>query len=261
MEGYRVGGFDDPAFLNRFCHLTLSGGDTTLEEWVGYMANVHGANATDVIEFASHNVKHLDGDVAGELGFSIQPSRRSWEMVVRVQQVCREGNYNESAKIEVLSGLVGRDLAQAFSRYSCPVKPRELMQNGVKAMAGQLKGLTRNQTTGLMWGIVSIAKTKIDEDKIGDTCLDFAEWMLKHSSDKDLVVAFCRALVSSGTADSQEKARAAVISNPRLAQMMAKFVKDKDGKKSFVTRLTERPELQKVLSKTAWGSTGETADD
>jgi MoxR-like ATPase len=73
MEGYRVGGFDDPAFLNRFCHLTLSGGETTLEEWVNFMANVHAGDATDVIEFASQNTKHLDGDIRGNSG---SPSSR-----------------------------------------------------------------------------------------------------------------------------------------------------------------------------------------
>ena len=83
MEGYMVSGFNDPAFLDRFCHMTLSGGETTLEEWVNYMSDVHGVNAAEVIEFASQNVKHLDGDIAGELGFSIQPSRRSWEAVTR----------------------------------------------------------------------------------------------------------------------------------------------------------------------------------
>ena len=37
MEGYQVSGFNDAAFLDRFCHLTLSGGETTLEEWVNFV--------------------------------------------------------------------------------------------------------------------------------------------------------------------------------------------------------------------------------
>ncbi len=256
MEGYRVGGFDDPAFLNRFCHMTLTGGETTLEEWVNYMASVHGQDATDVIEFASQNTKHLDGDITGELGFTVQPSRRSWEMVTRAQKVVREGKYSDPAGIEVLSGLIGRELAQSFSRYSCPVKPRELLTNGVKTYEAKLKKLDRNQLTGLMWGLVSFCKNQIDQDSIAEVCLDFADFMIKFANDKDVVVAFCRALVTTGNAnDSQEKARAAVISNPRLAKMIAKFnQRAGNSKKTFVDRLAERPLLQEALSKVSWGT-------
>jgi len=255
MEGYMVTGFNDPAFLNRFSHLILSGGETTLEEWVNYMSVAHGPTATDVIEFASQNTKHLDGDVAGELGFSIQPSRRSWEMVVRVDKACEAGGYNETARIEVLAGLVGRELAQAFTRYSCPVKPRELIQRGVKVFEDKLRKLSRNELTGLMWGMVSFCKTQTEKDEIATVCLDFAEFMVGVTSDKDVVVAFCRALVSGGHPnDKQEKPRAAVISNPRLAEMMSKFGKKAgNDRKSFVDRLVERPALQQALARVSWG--------
>lgn len=255
MEGYRVGGFDDPAFLNRFCHLTLSSGETTLEEWINYMAGVHSGDAADVIEFASQNTKHLDGDPAGELGFSITPSRRSWEMIVKVQKAIKEGNYSDAARIEVYAGLVGRELAQSFSRYSCPVKPRELIQAGVKTYESRLKKLDRNQLTGLMWGLVSFCKNQIDDDAISTVCLDFASFMVQHANDKDIVVAFCRALVAVGGKNDQEKSRAAVISNPRLAQMISKFnQRSGNTKKTFIDRLSERSDLQQALSKVAWGT-------
>jgi hypothetical protein len=257
MEGYMVSGFNDAAFLDRFCHLTLSGGETTLEEWVNYMSDVHGGGAAEVIEFASQNVKHLDGDIAGELGFNIQPSRRSWEAVTRVQAACNQASYSELSKEEVVGGLIGRDLARSFSRYSCPVKPRELMKSGVKTHETRLKKLNRNQLTGLMWGLVSFTKNKINDDDVAEVCLDFASFMVHHAHDKDVVVAFCRALVSGGNpSDHQEKARAAVISNPRLAKMISKFNQRSGNKqKSFIDRLTERPELQDALSKVSWGVT------
>jgi hypothetical protein len=262
MEGYRVGGFDDPAFLNRFCHLTLSGGETTLEEWVNYMSGVHGGEAADVIEFASQNTKHLDGEIPGELGFSVQPSRRSWEMVVKVQKAVKEGNYGDTAKLEVYAGLIGRELAQSFSRYSCPVKPRQLIEQGVKAFETKLKKLERNQLTGLMWGLVSFCKNQIDKDEIGTVCLDFASFMVHNANDKDVVVAFCRALVTSGNSNNdQEKARAAVISNPRLARMIAKFhQRTGNSKKTFIERLSERPDLQQALSRVSWGTSDDESD-
>jgi hypothetical protein len=254
MEGYMVTGFTDPAFLDRFCHMTLSNGETTLEEWIDYMAQAHGEHASDIIEFASQNTDHLDGKVEGELGFNISPSRRSWEFITEIKKICDTGKYSEVARIECYAGLIGRDLAHSFSRYSCPVKPRELMQRGVKPFESALKKLSRNALTGLMWGLVSFCKNRIEEDKVGEVCTDFAAFMSKNANDKDIVVAFCRALVSSGNKDDhQEKARAAVISNPRLATMIAKFNKKGNAKKTFVDRLAARPELQATLSKLSWG--------
>ena len=141
----------------------------------------------------------------------------------------------------------------SYSRYSCPVKPRELVQTGVKAKEGQLGKLNRNQMTGLMWGLVGFIKPKIEEDKPGEVALDFAEWMCKQNPDKDLVVAFCKALVSGGGAGVDDHVRAAAISNPKLAKLLGKAGGSPGGKKKFLDRLLERPQLQDLLSKTAWG--------
>jgi len=254
QEGYMVSGFNDPAFLDRFCHMTLSAGETTLEEWIHYMSDVHGEAAAEVIEFASQNTKHLDGDIAGELGFSIQPSRRSWEQVVRVHKACRVTEFAQGAVFEVLAGLLGRELAQAYSRYSCPVKPRELMEKGVKPFEKKLKALHRHQLAGVMWGLVSFAKNRIDEDAVSNVCLDFASFMVQNANDKDIVVAFCRALVGDmNTNDHHAKTRSAVVANPQLAAMISQFNKKANNKKSFVDRLVERPDLQEALSKVSWG--------
>ncbi len=255
MEGYIVTGFNDEAFLDRFCHLTFSGGESTLEEWVHYMSHAHGGDAADVIEFASQNTKHLDGEVKSELGFSVKPSRRSWEKVTDVTRVCAAHGFGDQPRQEVIAGLVGRELALSYSRYSCPVKPRQLIKEGVKRYEADLKKLDRNQMTGLMWGLVSFAKGKTDDEQTATVCLDFASHMCKHHADKDVVVAFCRALVTSGElGDSNDKSRAALISNPKLANLIGRYHKKKTGgKTTFLQRLNERPELQKALSRVAWG--------
>lgn len=248
MEGYQVSGFNDPAFLNRFCHLTLSAGESTLEEWVQYMGGVHGEAASEVIEFASQNLRHLDGDISGELGFSIQPSRRSWEMVVNVMKAGR--GYSEIAKLEVIAGLVGRELALSFTRYSCPVKPLDLIRRGVIDCLPRLQKLSRSQMIGLIWGLVSFAKNRLDDDKVSEGCLDFASYMVK-STEKDLVVAFCRSLIGGS---HNEHVKSALISNPRLADLFAQFkTKSRSKKKSFISRLNERPELREILSRVSWG--------
>jgi len=253
MEGaYQVNGFTDAAFLNRFCHLTLSDGETTLNEWVNYMADQHAENAAQIVEFASQNIKHLDGDIKADLGFSIQPSRRSWEAVIRVEQAFRSGTWMDEAKTEVIAGLVGREISIAYEKYDCPVKPRDIIEKGVKALETKLNDLNRNQAQGLMWGLVSFIKPYLNDDKKAETALDFAEWVCRKSKDKDLVVAFCNALLSGKTGQS-DAIKTAAISNPNVAKLIGTTSKGAKKEKNLIDRLLERPELQKVLSSTSWG--------
>jgi hypothetical protein len=252
-EGYVTNGFTDPAFLNRFTHLTLSDGESTLEEWVQYMALMHGGAASDVIEFASHNIKHLDGDLKGELGFTIQPSRRSWDAVVRVEQACQQGKFNDSARAEVIAGLVGREMGLAYSRYSCPVKPKDVLTQGIDPLRKKLSGLTRNQFIGLMWGLVSFCRDKVNtEEKMAETCLDFAQFMLEDGKDRDVVVAFCRTLVVGDESDERDATiRAAMLVNTVIAQLVTKR---QPNQKSFIHRLVARPALQDLIKNAAWGT-------
>ena len=253
QEGYSTNGFNDAAFINRFCHMTLSTGESTLEEWVDYMAKTHGENATSIIEFAAQNTKHLDGDVPGELGFSILPSRRSWEAVARVDKVLMSDlSHLNDVRTLVLSGLIGQDLALSFTKYTCPVRPAEVIQHGVAKYKDKLAALTRGELLGLMWGLVSFVKDKTGEEAIAKVSLDFAEHLLKVSDDKDVVVAFCRSLVGAGD-DKHTQARAAIITNPKLANLVAEFHRKNNKAKTFVDYLTERPALQELLSRTAFG--------
>jgi hypothetical protein len=250
MEGYMVNGFTDPAFLNRFSHLILSDGDLTLEEWIDYMGSAHGAEATDVIEFCSQNVKHLDGDIKGELGFSIQPSRRAWEMVVKIKHAYDKGKYHSDTLHQVLAGLVGAEMANSFSRYSCPVRPKELVNKGVKALATKLQKLSRGQLIGLTWGVANMVKPQINKEEYGECAADFAEFICANMKDKDLAVAFATNLVAGS---GNETTRSAMISNPNVAKLIGRFRKVGKTKKQFIDYLNERPHLQKALSNSAWG--------
>ena len=250
MEGYNTNGFTDPAFLDRFTHMILDGGELTLEEWVNYMTDRHKGDAANIIEFASQNPKHLDGDIKGELGFSIQPSRRSWEAVVRVEQAVAKGNFSEDARMGVIAGLVGREVATAYLRYNCPVRPRDLIEHGVDANKSKLGTLNRNQITGLMWGVASFLKGKVDDDKKAKVAMDFARFLARDAKggDKDIAVAFCNIMVGG----SNLKARAAMVSNPAVVKLIGKF-RGPDVKKTFADRLNDDPVLQLLVSKCAWG--------
>jgi hypothetical protein len=257
MEGYMVNGFTDPAFLDRFCHVILSDGEQTLAEWVDYMANVHGELASEIIEFTSHNLDHLDGKIKSELGFNILPSRRSWEMVAKIHAICNKSNkYSKTAQQECYAGLVGRELSIAFSRHSCPVKPRDLLIKGVVHFHPKLTKLNRNQIVSVMWGLVALCKNRAHEEDIATVCLDFADFMLQNTADKDVIVAFCKSLAAGSDNNRyQDRIGSAMVSNPKLASLFSKFNKRKnDGNMTFIDRLSERPELQEIIAKTSWGT-------
>lgn len=250
-EGYQTSGFRDAAFLDRFCHIQFPRGETSLNDWVEYMSTLHGDTSSQIIEFATSNLEYLDGVPVGNLDFPITPSRRSWDAVARVTRYFP--SHSEAAKMMVLSGLLGMEVASNYVQYSCPVKPQDLLTKGVKAVATDLGKLNRGQLTGLMWGLVVLCKPKINEDHVGNVCLDFASWMCKHQgSDRDIVVAFCGALVQT-TGDAQVRARGAVISNPRLANMLGRFNKRAGGQEDFIDKLNSRPELQRLIAEVAWG--------
>lgn len=261
MEGeYQTNGFNDAAFLDRFCHLTFSAGETTMEDWMQYMASTHGIEASQIIEFTSQNVDHLYAKVKGELGFNIMPTPRSWDAVARVEKKYKETLNNKElqekgyaisneARLAVIAGLIGMDLSMSYDRYDCPVKPKDLISNGVAVMADKLKKLNRNQMAGLVWGFVSFVKNRVEEEKISTLVCDFAEWLCNNNKDKDIVVMMCKNLVTANNKDDQ--VRAACLTNPKLAKLLARG--SNPIKKSLIDALNKRPSLQKILSLTAWG--------
>lgn len=255
MEGYQVSGFNDPAFLNRFCHLILSAGESSFQEWVEYMSKDADPWKHKVVEFTSSDLKYLDGNVEGELGFAIQPSRRTWEMASRVLDSCSENSTDEETKLEVLSGLVGREVAIAFSKYDCPIKPAMLVADGVKKHEREIAKLSRMQTVGVTFGLISHVKDTVDEQRVADLLLDFAEVILtKNVRDHDLVTGFLRNCVKHSKIVDKKDSNLAVaaLTNIHLAKALAGTLKK--SKIGFIGHLNARPNLQKLVQDVAWGS-------
>jgi hypothetical protein len=253
FEGYLNNAFMDPAFLDRFCHIILSDGESTTQEWVNYMIGVHGDRSAEIIEFCAASQENLDGRGSHELGFAITPSRRAWDMVARVLESCEGENFSEDAKTEVIAGLVGRDMALSFSRYKCPVKPRDVIEKGVKAIAGKLGKLQRNQFVGLTWGLGSHLSNHMTDKKYIMVALDFADWMLKNTKEKDLITGFLTGLVTGDANDRIKSTRRAALANPKVAALINKAEKKIGKKDTLLQELEKRPALSKLVSKTSWG--------
>lgn len=245
MEGYLVNAFADPAFLSRFAHLQIGPSDEYFSDWVDYM--VKHPSADKIMQFVGFNREHLYGNVKGDLGFTIQPSPRSWEMVAKVEASAKEHDYPDGIKFEVEAGLVGRELANHFQRFTCDVTPDHIMKQGVEKVKDRLKKLTRNQMVGLVWGVAANAK----QHKIQEVCenvLDFMGFVAQHN-ERDLAVSLGRQLCTTET----QALGGAVLSNPHLAKLAAKYKKGPKEEVSWITLITKRPELQGLMSKVSFG--------
>jgi len=234
----------DPALRDRFCHVLLSSGQPTFDEWAGWMFQQYSDSAQGIVGFCGDNLQHLEVVENEDLGFRVTPSRRSWEMVARILRAWQQGSYSQRARLEAMAGLVGRDLAIAFDKHHAAVTPQELLKLGVTKLAEKIRNLGRNQTMALMWGLASYAKDSLHEERIAEVVLDFVELLL--AQEKDLAIGFCAAVVST-VAPGQVKlppAQAmALLMNPRLGSAVAQVNHRQKHEPRFIDRLTARPQL------------------
>lgn len=255
QKGYMVNAFNDPAFLDRFCHLQLTRSKEYVQGWVEYMtkAPMINKNVVDkIVQFACFDENNLAAKMDSDLGFSITPSPRSWEAVARVMSAAMNKNFNRDVVRGVVAGLVGQDIANSYDNFSIDVTPSDILDNGVKAVESKLKALGRGQLIGLVWAVSSHAKERFkDKDKTKVTemmsnTLDFIAY-LSACKERDVAVMLGTSLVETETASLG----AAVLSNPELAKMTAKFKKNSGP--SWITAINERPDLQKLLAKVTYG--------
>ncbi len=256
MEGYTVNNFGDPAFLDRFTHLDLTMGEEYMKDWTEYMSQNCGQAADRIMQFVGFNDVHLAGKTEADRGFTVQPSPRSWEMVARVTNVAERQGFERSVVIDVVSGLIGPELARQFDRFTTEVLPQDVItryksiRDKIKKIAARKNG--RNVLIGLVWGVVGAAKVlgnkKNDEDKMNNV-LDFMEQVAKLGELRDMAVMLARQLCEGET----KTLGGAVVSNPHLARLAAKF-KSKKGGLTWIQAINKRPDLQQLMSKVAYGS-------
>jgi hypothetical protein len=255
-EGYTVNSFNDPAFLDRFCHLDLTLGEDYMADWTQYMKEACGDSADKILQFVGFNDTHLAGKVEADRGFSVSPSPRSWELVARVEDVSRQHDFDRKIVMDVFKGLIGHELASHFERFSTEVLPKDVINRfkTVEPTIGKIakrKG-GRNVLIGLVWGVVSNAKElgkKKDDEKRMNNVLDFMEQLTKYGELRDMAVMLGRQLMEGET----KTLGGAVLSNPHLAKMAAKFKTNKGGL-TWIQAINKRPDLQKLMSKVAYGS-------
>jgi hypothetical protein len=250
QTGYMVNTFNDPAFLDRFCHLKLTPDKEYMADWADYMSRFKGP-VDRILQFVAFEANHLMGKIEGDLGFSVMSSPRSWEFVARVMLATEKDQYTKDVIREVLAGIVGLEIATAFERFSVEVTPADVLDRGLKTCEGKLKGFNRNQLVGLVWGVASNAKERFKETKgraeMIQNTLDFMEYIAGTNKERDLAVMLGRSLVEKETVNLG----GAVLSNPNLARMAAKYKGSKGD--SWIAAINDRPELQRLMSKVSYG--------
>jgi hypothetical protein len=260
MEGYTVNNFGDPAFFDRFCHLDLTAGggeNPYMEDWSAFMKAAGGAEADKIIQFVSFNETHLLPEMEIDRGFSVSASPRSWEMVAKVENASHQG-FKREVVIAVLTGIIGQDLALLYDQFTAKVTPTQVINN-FAGVESTVRGLTRNQLIGLVWGVAANAKTLTDKKEKGqisketerkmNNVLDFMQSVASHQ-DRDMAVMLGRQLCAGET----KSLGGAVLSNPHLAKMAAKFKSANKGAKTWIAMIDKRPPLQKLMSKVSFGS-------
>lgn len=232
---YTVNNFKDAALLDRFCHLTVSIGSKYMESWMSWMTENY-PDADRIMQFISSNEEHLAGKVEGDLGFTIQPSPRSWAMVARVERVCTGNDFNEEVKRTVISGIVGQALALTYERFSCEIAPKDIMCDGIKPHMIKLASFRRNAVIGLTHGIAAKCKNMQNEktEPMMHNVCDYIKWLCSNSEHKDMAVALSRMLVNQETSAGGM----AVLSNKKIAKIAAGYAsKLKDNKDNLWIKL------------------------
>jgi len=280
-SGYIVNQFNDPAFVSRFCHLTL-GTTETMDEWVQYMHDLYQDRALNIIEYVSQDARYLDPKNEADKGFEVGPNRRNWEAFTRIQDIIEEEPVSKETRRTLMAGLLGEDIAITFDRDIAPISAKDVVDKGVEYYKDILDTLHRGHITGIMWGMTAICRERLNDDRIAGVCIDYIKWLLKHTTKKatkpadtddetiaemtapetedtkDIAVAFCRALVNSkrtiqilGESPVINDVLDNAMQNDNMAELISKREKNNDYK-GFITRMREEPEIKELLEKVVW---------
>ena len=239
----------DPAFRDRFLHAVLANGRSTFDEWSSYVGSQY-SGAFRGISFCASNLDHLETACNAKLDFKVSPSRRSWEMVFRFEESFAKGRFSRESYMEGLAGLIGRDLAIAYSKYQISISPNDLLDEGVAGYADLIMELPRDQKWALAWGLVSHIKDQRACKRAADVAMDLLELLFRGCNrDSDLGIAFvCELLRASESTIGAKGIRMLLLRKPQLIMDISRANTNRNGTPNLLDALSNRPELLQEIS-------------
>jgi hypothetical protein len=177
---------------------------------------------------------------------------QDWDMALRVEQVAKAGGYSEEVVLEVLSGLLGSEIAHAYTRHTIAIQPLDLINDGVAAHLDLLKEMERQDKWFLAWGLIGFVAKNLDDARCATAVLDLLEFFHSHTAaDRDLAIAVVSELMRSSTQNVEgfsEAVRIIVLRNPSLIEKIGKSNEKRQGDKTMIDLLSSRPELAKAIA-------------
>lgn len=192
---YQQPGISDMAMLNRFCHLRLQADEQYNQDWISYIAGQPGLDQRDVekvVSMIAFNPDYLMTGRSTDLGFTIKPSGRSWEALLRVLEAARTVGTPKHVVYEVVAGLVGDAEAAIWRDFTLDITPDDIIlgkkvkDDWEKSFRGN-DGKSRQNLLALLAAISVRDITWVKNPADGKRLAGFFAWVVKRS-ERDLIV-------------------------------------------------------------------------
>jgi hypothetical protein len=253
---YRTNTFiSDAAFTSRWCHVKIEIDTDYTMEWMQYIKKISNSDISDKIsQFCAGNIEHLIQTEDGAEELIIEPNPRSWEFVLRIETAIKNSTIfkddinKNKIRTELLQGLVGNAIAEAYKSWSSDIYPKDIMNEGINTRVSKsLHSMQRQEVQGLMYGVANMATSIKDptEQQIRNA-LSFCKWLINNNNYKDLAVGFCRAITNN---ELDSSLRGVALINPSIQRLLSKQSKPR----IWYDNIIKDPELAKDVQITSWG--------
>ena len=257
-EGYHVNDLG-AAFIGRFCHVELSMSNDYLVEWAEYVTRLGNPgteegdedvpesakrlheSALNVVAFLGQETRNICSKRTAKLDFNIEPSPRLWTAVARV--LSHKHQYEKSTVDSVIGGLIGHEIAIEFNRASFLVKPKDVVEKGLKDVLEDLKKCEKTEQQGLVWSVATYTNgLKSTKKRHAVNVLDYMEYLIDNKMKDMATVLVLQVLRKHMKADGA----AVMIKNQNIAKYLSN-TKSSAGINVWVNELQSRNKLYEMV--------------
>lgn len=163
---YAVLDFSDKAFLDRFVHIKFS---PTAKEFFEYMNTKY--SGSGLLEYTMEDSKMLSGNLETfDIVTGVTPSRRSWEVAFRMEQMYDRGEIERGIFLELLMGIVGSTAATSAMTYKethvGAIRGKDLIENfHNKEISNRLANAVKKSRTDIVGNAIQEIGEELEKRK------------------------------------------------------------------------------------------------